>query len=181
MNGLGGHPLVPRVNWDAGPEAAERVRSSELAQYQWAMSLLLAFHELMCAQGHTLPETGDHERVSDREEREVLAEREILRVQENDRLVCEGREPRVQMRDDIRDTSLCLVLFCCLQRNLDEHRLALILWVLVEKHFKSLNFVSDTLYDVQFVATDDYLLACVALLENVDPLNDFGVMPSGVR
>ena len=56
------------------------------------MSPLLTFNKLVRPQCHTLPKTGHHERVRHCEEREVLAEREVLGVEENDRLVRQRRE-----------------------------------------------------------------------------------------
>ena len=45
------------------------------------MALLLALHELVCAKSQTAAQTNDHERICDREEREVLTERKVLCVQ----------------------------------------------------------------------------------------------------
>ena len=74
------------------------------------MALLLALHELVRAQRHAFAQAGDHERVRDGEQREVLAECEVLRVQKDNGLIRECREPRVEVRDDVRDTTLRLVL-----------------------------------------------------------------------
>ena len=94
---LCGRPLVPRVDRDARPETTEAVRARELAQDQRAVPLLLALHELMRTKCHTLAQTRYHERVRNREQREVLAERQVLRVQENDGLVRERREARIEV------------------------------------------------------------------------------------
>ena len=99
--GLRSRPLVPRIDRDTRPESAVTVRARELAQDQRAVPLLLALHELMRTERHTLAQTRDHEGVRNSEERELLAERQVLRVQEYDRLIRQGGEARVDVRDHL--------------------------------------------------------------------------------
>ena len=63
---------------------------------------------------HALARARDEERVRDGEQREVLRERELVRVQEHDGLVRECREARVDARHDVRDAALELVSLRCL-------------------------------------------------------------------
>ena len=141
------------------------------------MALLLTLDELVRAKCHPLTETGDHEGVRNGKETEVLAEREVLRVQEDDRLVRESRESRVEVRDDVSDGALGLVLLGRLKRDLDEDHLALILGVLVQECLEGLYLEAHSLDSVQLVASDDELHPCVTLFQGLDPFHDLWFSP----
>lgn len=139
------------------------------------MPLLLALNKLVRPQSHALAQAGHHERVRNREEREVLAEGEVLSMQEDDGLVCERREARVEVRHDVRDATLHLVLLRCLKCDLDEHNLALVLGVLVQERLKRLDLLPHALNIVELVASNNNLHARISLTERAHPLGDFRV------
>ena len=165
MDGLRSHALVPGVDGDTRPETAEAVGAGELAQDERAVALLLALHELVRTKGHALAETCDHEGISDGEKSEILAEGEILGVQEYHWLVRKGREARVEMRDDVGDTALSFILLRRLQSNLNKHHIPVILGVLVQEGFEGLNLLTYALNSIEFVAADDKLHPRVTLFE----------------
>lgn len=84
------------------------------------MPFLLALDVLVRTERHALARARDEERVRDGEERKVLREREIVRVQEHDRLVGQGAESTVDSRDDVGDGGLRFILLRRLKCNLDE-------------------------------------------------------------
>ena len=61
-------------------------------------------------QSHAFAQTRHNERVGDREKRQVLVERQVLRVQEYHRLIRQCGEARVDVRHGLRDAALKLVL-----------------------------------------------------------------------
>ena len=61
-----------------------------LTQNERPVPALLALNKLVRSQSHTLPQTRDHERVRNGQQSQILGKREILRVQEYDRLVGES-------------------------------------------------------------------------------------------
>lgn len=56
------------------------------------MSPLLTLDKFMRPQRHTFPHARNHKRIRDRQQREVLGEAHITRVQEDDGLVRERAE-----------------------------------------------------------------------------------------
>lgn len=87
------------------------------------MAALLAFDEFVRSQRHSLPQARDQEGISHGEKRQVLAERQILRVQEDDGLIRECREPGVDMRDGVGDAACQLVGLRRLKGDLDKNNL----------------------------------------------------------
>lgn len=69
------------------------------------MPPLLALHELVSPERHSLPQTRDQKRICHGQQREILAKRDFLRVQENDGLVGQRRKRSVHASDGIRDTT----------------------------------------------------------------------------
>jgi hypothetical protein len=96
-------------------------------------------------QGHTLTQTRHNEGIADSQQGEVLAECQILGMQEHDRLVRERREPGVDTRDDVGDTTGKLVALGSLQGNLDEDDLPLPFGILVEEGFECGDLVTYSL------------------------------------
>ena len=84
------------------------------------MPLLLAFHEFVRSEGHTLAQTRDQKCICHCQQREILAERDFLRVQENDGLVSQRRKRGVNASDSIRDATSEFIRLGSLQRDLDK-------------------------------------------------------------
>ena len=72
---------------------------------------------------HTLPQTHDQGRICHGQQRETLAKRDLLSVQENDGLVGRRRKRRTDASDRIRDAAGKFVGLGRLQRDLDKKNL----------------------------------------------------------
>jgi hypothetical protein len=214
---LGGATGVPRVDGNAATEAAVAVAASELgeipdlgqqtgtlhdmtdlAQNESTMFLVLAFNPLVGTKSHTFTQTGNNESIADSQKCEVLAESQVLGMKEDDRLVCEGREARVDASDDISDAAGKFVRFGGLKSDLEEDNLrmykisamqsrmkvlshlSLPFGVLVKESFEGRDFVTDTLDLIELVATDEKLHASIALLEDLHPFFDVWFLPGVV-
>ena len=99
----------------------------------------------MGPKGHTLTQTSHNEGIADSQQGEILAECQILGMQEHDRLVRERREPGVNTRDDVGDAAGKLVALGSLQGNLDKDNLPLPFGILVEESFECGNLVTYSL------------------------------------
>lgn len=100
----------------------------------------------MRPQSHPLPQTRHTKRIRHRQQRQILAKRQILCVQKHYRLVRQRAEPRIDARNDIVDpTRGDFIGFGGLQSHLDEHHFALPGRVFLEQPFKGYEFVVDTL------------------------------------
>ena len=69
------------------------------------MFLGLTFDPFVGTKSHTLTQAGDDERITNSQESKVLAEGQILGMKEDDWLVCEGGEARVDTSDDISNAT----------------------------------------------------------------------------
>lgn len=136
-------PRVPGVDRNARPEPAvtirarkltqknqhtarathKRARKTYLTQNERPVPPLLALHELVRPQRHAFPEARDKERIRHGQQGKVLAERQVLRVEEHDGLVRERRVARVDVGDDVGDAACELARFGGLEGNLDENDL----------------------------------------------------------
>ena len=74
----------------------------------------------MRPQRHSLPQTCNHERIGHSEQGKVLTECQILGVKENNRLVGERRETRIDSGNNVSDAALELILARSLEGDLDE-------------------------------------------------------------
>lgn len=167
---FGGVAGVPRVDRDARAEAAVAVRASELyhptptsahhlyimrpggnkrethlAQNQRPIPPLLTLHKLMRPQRHSLPHARHQKRIRNRQQRKILREAHVARMQENDGLVGECAEPRVDTRDDVTNTAEQLILLGGLESDLEKDNFTAEVGVLVEESFKGKKFVAHTL------------------------------------
>lgn len=177
MDGIRRPPRIPRVDRNTRPKPTITITPRKLAQNQRPEAPLLALHKLVRAQRHALAQARHNERVPDRQQREVLTERQVLRVQEHDGLVRQRRVARVDARDDVGDAPRRgLVRLRRLQRHLDEHDLALPLRVLVEEALECGELVLDALDLVELVSPDEDFHSGVALLQDLHPFNDFGIL-----
>ena len=87
------------------------------------MPPLLALHKLVCPQSHTFPQARDQKCICYCQQSKILAERDFLGVQENDGLVGQRRERRVDASDGVRDTTGKLIGLGGLQCDLNENDL----------------------------------------------------------
>ena len=100
------------------------------------MSFFLTYYKFMSAQCHAFAHTCDKKGICNCQEREVLAETEVVRVKEDNRLVRKRGKARVDACNDARHPAMCFVFFGCLKSNLNEDDLLMVLWVLFEKRLK---------------------------------------------
>lgn len=100
----------------------------------------------MRPQRHPLPHTRHHKGIRNRQQRKILRETHIARVQEDNGLIRERAEARVDAGDNVADAAEELVLFGGLQSDLDEDDLAAEVGVLVEEGFKGEEFVAHALW-----------------------------------
>jgi hypothetical protein len=79
---------IPWINWNTTPKPTITITPRKLTQHQRPIPALLTLHILMSPQRHPLPQTRHNKRISHSQQRQILIERQILDVQENDRLIC---------------------------------------------------------------------------------------------
>lgn len=106
---------------------------------------MLALDKFMRPQRHPLSQTSHHKRISSTQQSQIHRERDILRMQQHDGLIGERAESRVDVRDDVGDGCLELVLFGSSEGDLDEDYLALEFGIALEEAFECYHFVSHAL------------------------------------
>jgi len=154
-----------------------------LAQNQRPVSSLLTFNKLVRPQSHTFSQTGDDKCICDLQQRQILTERQILCVQEYDRLIRQCRESGVDPRNHVRyrtgggSCGCCRRGLGCLESNLDQNNLALERRVSFQERLKCCELVSYTLDFVQLVSPDEDFHARITLFKYLNPFSDVRFLP----
>lgn len=87
----------------------------------------------MSAQRHAFAHARDKKGVRNRQESKVLTKAEVLSVKEDDRLIRERGESRINAGDEVCNSTVRLIFFGSLKGNLDEDDFLMVFWVFVEK------------------------------------------------
>ena len=87
----------------------------------------------MSAQCHAFTHARDKKGVCNRQESKVLTETEVLGVKEDDRLICERGESRIDARNEVCNPTVRLIFFRCLKGNLNEDNFLMVFCVFFEK------------------------------------------------
>ena len=90
----------------------------------------------MSAQRHAFAHACDKKGVCNRQESKVLTETEVLGVKEDDRLIRERGESRINAGNEVCNPAVRLILFRRLKGNLNEHDFLMVFWVFVEKRLE---------------------------------------------
>lgn len=164
--------VVPRVDHQSTAQTASR--SSELAQDQRSVILLLTHDVLERSRVHAIPDRSNQSNIGNREKRIVLVAINVLVIVVHRRKVQRPKRA-VDIRHHLGDLSLQLgVLNQGRRGHLDEDHFSLHLWVVGQELFKGLQLLLDTLDGVELVTANNDALARVQLADRLHLGQDAG-------